>query len=98
MIESLVLDWLKKSVAPQARESGGTFFVEYGRPFKAVAIGAWLVALMVGIFCFLPSTGVRSEVVLVIASGFFLLALFLHMEFFLVRITYGPAGVEVYSK
>lgn len=98
MIETLIMEWLKKSVVPQARESGGTFFVEYGRPFKAVSIAAWLIAVAVAILCALPSTSIAPQVVLVIPGGFFLLALFLHSEFFLVRITYGVAGVDVYSK
>ena len=98
MIETLIMEWLKKSVVPQARESGGTFFVEYGRPFKAVSIAAWLIAVAVAILCALPSTSIAPQVVLVIPGGFFLLALFLHSEFFLARITYGVAGVDVYSK
>jgi hypothetical protein len=97
MIESSVIELLRKSVVPQARESGGTYFVEYGRPFKATAIVAWLIAVAAIWLCYLPSTNIQPEAIPVIVGGFVLLAAFLHSEFFVVRITYSVGGVKVFS-
>lgn len=72
--------------------------VEYGRPFKLVAVAAWLLAVAIAVVCFLPSTRVEPQAIYFIAGGFFVLALFLHSEFFFIRITYSIAGVKVYSR
>lgn len=98
MIETAVIDLLRKTVVPLARQSEGTFFVEFGRPFKAVAVGAWLMTAAIAAICLLPSTGIEPGVGYGIVGGFFLLTLFLHSEFFFVRVTYNIAGVTVHSR
>ena len=74
MIDSAVIELLRKSVVPQARESGGTFFVEYGRPFKTTAVVVWLIALAVAWLSYLPSTRIQPEAIPVIVDGFLVLA------------------------
>lgn len=98
MIETSVIELLRKTVVRQARESGGTFFVEYGRPFKATAVVAWLIALAAIWIISLPSTRIQPEAIPVILGIFLLLAAFLHSEFFGIRITYSVAGVKVFSR
>ncbi len=98
MIETAVIDLLRKSVAPQARRLGSTFFVEYGRPFKAVAVAAWVIALVMTAICVRPSSNIQPQAIPFVVSGFFLLALFLHSEFFSVRITYNDAGINVQGR
>lgn len=98
MLEGFVIDQLRKSVAPRARQAGGVYHVEYGRPFKAVSVAAWLVLLVSFIICLDPSTKIEPLAVPVIIGMFLALALFLHSEFFFVRITYGDPGVNVYSR
>jgi hypothetical protein len=85
-------------VVPRARQSEGAFLVEYGRSFKIVAGAAWLIAVAIAVICFLPSTGIEPRATYFIAGGFFVLALFLHSEFFFIRITYSIAGVKVNSR
>ena len=98
MLEGFVIEQLRKSVAPRARQAGGTYHVEYGRPFKAVSVAAWLVLLASIMVCLHPSTKIEPLAVPVVIGMFLALALFLHSEFFLVSITYGDPGVNVYSR
>lgn len=98
MLESGVINLLRKSVVPQARRSGGTFFVEYGRPLKAVAVAAWILALAMVALCIDPPVKIEPQAVAVIVGGFFFLALFLHSEFFLVRITYNDTCLYVHTR
>jgi hypothetical protein len=98
MIETAVIELLRKTVVPLARQSEGTFFVEYGRPFKAVAVGAWLMLAATAAICFLPSTGIGPRTGYAIVGGVLLLTLFLHSEFFFVRITYNIASINVHSR
>ena len=98
MFETVVIDLLRKSVAPQARWLGSTFFVEYGRPFKTLAVAAWMLALVVTAICVHPSTNIKPQAIPFLVGGFFLLALFLHSEFFFVRITYNDAGINVHRR
>jgi hypothetical protein len=98
MLESGVINLLRKSVVPEARRSGGTFLVEYGRPLKAVALVAWILALAMTALCIDPAIKIEPQVVPIIVGGFFFLALFLHSEFFLVRITYNDACLYVHTR
>lgn len=98
MIETFVIDLLRRSVDPEARQQAGTFHVEYGRPFKVVAAVAWLVTLAITIICFLPSTKIEPGAIPFLIGLFFLLALYLHSEFFLVRLTYSDASVIVHTR
>lgn len=98
MMVTLVLDLLRKFVVPSARESGGTFFVEYPWPFKVVAILSWLTALAIIGLILHPSTGVLPAFGEVIAFAFVGLAAFLHSEMFIARIAYGIGGIRVFSR
>ena len=98
MIEVGVMNLLRKSVVPQARRSGSTFFVEYGKPLKAVAVAAWILALAMATLCVDPRVKIESAAAAVIVGSFFFLALFLHSEFFLVRITYNDAFLYVHTR
>jgi hypothetical protein len=98
MIEVAVIELLKKSVRPQARMSEGASFVEYGRPFKAVAAVTWILVLAIAIICFHPPNDIELEATIFIVGGFLVVALFVHSEFFLVRITYDGVGVIVYER
>ena len=98
MIETLVIDALRKAVVPEARRWEGAFLVEYGGPFKAVAVVSWLITLGIIVLCLHPSTAIEPEAAGLIIGGFLLLALFLHSEFYLVRISYSATGITVYSR
>ena len=98
MIETLVIDSLRKTVVPEARRWEGVFLVEYGGPFKAVAVVSWFVTLGIIVLCFHPSTTIEPQATAFIVGGFLLLALFLHSEFYFVRISYSTTGITVYSR
>lgn len=98
MIEAFVIDLLRRSVTPRARQQGGAFPVGYGRPFKTVAACAWLVTVAIAVVCFLPSTKIEPGAVPFLIGLFLLLALYLHSEFFFVRLTYSDANITVHTR
>jgi hypothetical protein len=95
MIEATVIDLLKRSVEPRTRRVGSVFVVEHGRPFKMFTVAAWMLALAVTAIALHPSTDIEPQAIPMIIGGFLVLALFLHAEFLLVRITCNEVGLTV---
>lgn len=87
---------LFRSVCPAARQEAGKFVVAYGRNLKIVAAASWL--LVVALFvCAAISRPSDRVAVFCVASAFFLLALYLHLEFFHVSIRFDDLGLYTTS-
>ena len=92
--------YLLRSVRPLARQEGSTSVVEYGRTMKLFVIVAWLFGAGGAIAAALTSNGVPERVNLLVfctVTGFLLMVLSLHLEFFHVSIRYDAAGLHMAS-
>jgi hypothetical protein len=98
MIEAGVIDLLKRSVEPHARRVGSAFVVEYGKPFKMVATAVWTLTLAISAIALHPSTNIEPLAISLIIGGFLTVALYLHTEFFMVRILFNEAGLAVHGR
>ena len=92
--------YLLRSVRPVARQEGGVSVVEYGRTMKLFVVVAWLFGAGGAAAAALTTDGVPERVNLLAfctVTGFLLMVLSLHLEFFRVSIRYDSTGLHTSS-
>ena len=93
---AFAVSYLLRSTKPVARKEGGVMIVEYGRTMKIFVVIGWLFSVVAAVLAVLASPSERS-IAFSVTAIFFLIVLYLHLEFFHVYIRYDDRGLHLSS-